>query len=279
VGSEGFPVHAHANLVEEVRELAARLGAGEALARVARELFEELAEPFKGCRKVLCVQPHPDDCEYGAGATLADLADSGVEITYLTLTDGSKGTLDPSVEPRRLAEVRRREQERAAQVIGVSKLIWLDYPDGELPYSAEVRRRILEVIRGERPDVVMSPDPWLAYEAHPDHRHGGLLTLEAVMFSPLPLFDKGSQPHSVKVVVLYYTARPNYFHPVDRTFERKLEALKAHESQFAATWQTLELYLRVLAAAYGGQAGSTYAEAFRVLPTLLLHASALSELV
>lgn len=267
------------SLADEVHELAARLGAHEALVRVARELFEELANPFEGCTRVLCVQPHPDDCEYGAGATLADLADRGVEITYLTLTDGSKGTLDPGMEPRRLAEVRRREQEKAAGIIGVKRLVWLDYPDGELPYGAEVRRRILGVIRGVKPDVVMAPDPWLMYEAHPDHRHGGLLTLEAVMFSPLPLFDRGSQPHSVRTVVLYYTAKPNYLHPVDRTFERKLEALKAHESQFAHTWQTFELYVRVLAAAYGGQAGSKYAEAFRVLPALLLHASALSQLV
>jgi len=268
-----------ASLVEEVRELAARLGAHEALVRVARELFEELANPFEGCRRVLCVQPHPDDCEYGAGATLADLADEGVEITYLTLTDGSRGTLDPGVEPRQLTEVRRREQERAARIIGVKRLVWLDYPDGELPYSAEVRRRILGVVRGERPDVVIAPDPWLMYEAHPDHRLGGLLTLEAVMFSPLPLFDRGSPPHSVKVVMLYYTARPNYIRPVDRTFERKLEALKAHESQFASTWQTFKLYLEVIAAAYGGQVGSRYAEAFRVIPAVLLHASALSQLV
>ncbi|MEM1516407.1 MAG: PIG-L deacetylase family protein [Thermofilum sp.] len=266
-------------IANEVRRLAKVLGAAEALRRITKEIFESLDDPFKGCRRVLCIQPHPDDCEYGAGATLAELADAGVEITYLTLTDGSKGTLDPSMDPRVLAQIRRLEQERAAKVVGVKKLLWLDYLDGELPYSAEVRSKLIEAIRAEKPDVVFAPDPYLLYEAHPDHRVGGLLALEAAMFSPLPLFSRGSQPHEVRAVVLYYTARPNLLKPVDRTFERKLQALKMHESQFSSSWNLFELYLRVVAAAYGAQAGSEYAEAFRVLPTSLLHATALSELV
>ncbi|MEM0318335.1 MAG: PIG-L deacetylase family protein, partial [Candidatus Nezhaarchaeales archaeon] len=134
-------------IANEVRRLAKVLGAAEALRRITKEIFESLDDPFKGCRRVLCIQPHPDDCEYGAGATLAELADAGIEITYLTLTDGSKGTLDPSMDPRVLAQIRRLEQERAAQVVGVKKLLWLDYLDGELPYSAEVRSKLIEAIR------------------------------------------------------------------------------------------------------------------------------------
>lgn len=242
-------------------------------------MFESLEDPFKECKKVLCVQPHPDDCEYGAGATLAELADLGVEVVYLTLTDGGKGTADPGVKPDALARIRKAEQERAARVIGVKKLLWLDYPDGELPYSHEARNKLIEAIRAEKPEVVLAPDPYLLYEAHPDHRVGGLLTLEAVMFAPLPLFSRGSQPHEVRAVVLYYTARPNLLRPVDKTFERKLQALRMHESQFSSSWNLFELYLRVVAAAYGAQAGSEYAEAFRALPASLLHATALSELV
>jgi len=48
---------------------------------------------------------------------------------------------------------------------------------------------------------------------------------------------------------MLYTARPNYICPVDRTSERELEALKAHESQFASTWQTFNAkrFLRPMA--------------------------------
>lgn len=267
------------DLISEVRELSRKLGAARALAAIAGEIFEVGRDPFEDCRRVLCIQPHPDDCEFGAGATLAELADTGIEVVYLTLTDGGKGTTNPSIEPSVLAELRRSEQERAAQVIGVRKLLWLNYPDGELPYSLEVRSRIIEVIRAEKPDVVLAPDPYLLYEAHPDHRVAGLLALEAVMFSPLPLFSRGSRPHSVRAVVLYYTAKPNFLKPVDKTFERKLQALKMHESQFSSNWGLFELFLRVVAAAYGAQVGAEYAEVFRALPTSLLHATELSELV
>lgn len=267
------------SLEDRVRRRVAEVGLAEALSEVARELYPELGEPFEGAVRVLCVQPHPDDCEFGAGGTLADLADRGVEVVYLTLTDGSAGTTDPSVKPDDLALRRRREQEEAASVIGVKRLHWLDYRDTSLPYTPEARERILKVVREEKPDVVMAPDPWLAYEAHPDHRVAGFLASEAVMFAPLPLVAPTAEPHVVALVAYYYTSRPNYFHDVTRTIERKFEALSRHRSQFESTWPVVVDQLKVLAAAYGAVKGVRYAEALRVVPYLLLHASPLGELV
>jgi len=264
---------------QRVRELVSRLGLVQALRELALEAFPEIRAPFEGARKVLCVQPHPDDCEFGAGGTLADLADRGVEVVYLTMTDGSMGASEPSLEPRKLAETRRREQEEAAKVIGVTRIHWLDYPDTQLPYTPEARSRVIRAIREEKPDVVLAPDPWLMYEAHPDHRVTGLLASEAVMFSPLPLVLRDLPPHLVAAVVYYYTARPNYFHDVSRTFARKIEALSKHRSQFEATWPVTVQQLETLAAAFGAAIGSQMAEAFRVIPHTLLHAVPLSEIV
>ena len=61
------------------------------------------------CKSLLCVQPHPDDNEVGAGATIAKLARNGCKITYLTVTDGSKGTDNPEMRGARLAKIRRKE--------------------------------------------------------------------------------------------------------------------------------------------------------------------------
>ncbi|ABL78593.1 PIG-L deacetylase family protein [Thermofilum pendens] len=266
------------SLEDYARKLASELGPEEALRRVAAELFEELKNPFEDAERVLCVGPHPDDCEYGAGGTLAYLARSGKRVVYLILTDGSKGTTSPGVDPRELAEIRRKEQEEAARIIGVEKVIWLGYPDTELPYTPEARNSVIRVIREERPDVVFSPDPWLLYEAHPDHRVGGLLAAEAVMLSPLPLVHVGA-PHAVKRLVFYYTARPNFFQPVDGYVDIKLNALRSHRSQFEENWGLFELYLKTLMAAYGARVGARYAEPLRVLPATLLHATALSEIV
>jgi hypothetical protein len=87
------------------------------------------------CKSLLCIQPHPDDNEVGAGATIAKLARSGCKVTYLTVTDGSKGTDDPGMSTSELAKIRRRETEDAAGLLGVSSLRFLDFEDGSYPES------------------------------------------------------------------------------------------------------------------------------------------------
>jgi len=205
----------------------------------------------------------------------------GKEIVYLTLTDGAMGTRDLSSSPRELAKTRKREQEKAAKVIGVKKLIWFDYRDTELPYSPEVRNRIIGIIRDEKPDIVLAPDPWLLYEAHPDHRNAGLLALEAVFFAPFPHInpEKGLTPHEVPLVGLYYTAKPNYIEDVTDVFDIKLKALKEHRSQFGNNWHQWELYIRTVGMFYGKKIGVMYGEGIKVLPKLLLHVTPFAEVI
>jgi LmbE family N-acetylglucosaminyl deacetylase len=267
------------SLEEEVRLLAQREGPENALRKIALEIFPDISSPFEETSNVLCIQPHPDDCEYGCGATLAYLADKGIKVTYLTLTDGSKGTTNPSITPGELALTRKKEQEEAGQVIGVSKIYWLDYPDGELPYTREAMCRVMEVIRREKPDIVFAPDPWLLYEPHPDHRIGGLLASEASLFSSLPHFCRGTPPHAIKRMIFYYTSKPNYFQPADDLIEKKLQALRKHRSQFEESWQLLELSIRLIMAAYGTKINAKYAEPLRVIPLTIMHATLLSELI
>ena len=262
-----------------VRRMISQKGLEEALRQTAYRICPELETPFEAVERVMCVQPHPDDCEYGAGGLIADLSSRGVRVVYLTLTDGSMGTTDTAISPQNLAEIRRREQEEAASIMGVSKIVWLGYKDTELPYSLEARNQVLRVIREEKPDVVLAPDPWLLYEAHPDHRNAGLLASDAVMFSPLPHVLPAVKPHIIAMIAYYYTARPNYFHDVSNTLDRKLMALSRHRSQFQQVWAVFEEQVKALAAAYGQLAGKAYAEAFRVLPTSLIHATPLSELI
>jgi LmbE family N-acetylglucosaminyl deacetylase len=67
------------------------------------------------CKSLLCIQPHPDDNEVGAGGTIAKLVRQGCQVTYLTVTDGSKGRMIrqlrgnalPKSADRRLSRPRR----------------------------------------------------------------------------------------------------------------------------------------------------------------------------
>ncbi|NPA98592.1 MAG: PIG-L family deacetylase, partial [Crenarchaeota archaeon] len=80
--------------------------------------------------RILCIAPHPDDCEVGVGGLLAKAADRSAETYMLVLTDGSMGTSKPEITRGQLAVKRRKEQEEAAKVLGVKKVYWLDYQDG-----------------------------------------------------------------------------------------------------------------------------------------------------
>ena len=251
---------------------------------IQKLLGVDLDNPFENIRKILCIQPHPDDCELAIGGILAKLSLKGKEIVYLTLTDGAMGTRDLSISPEELSEIRKKEQEKAAKVIGIKKLRWFDYKDTELPYSLEVRNRIISVIREEKPDIVLAPDPWLPYEVHPDHRNAGLLALEAVFFAPFPYInrgdlEKGLAPHEVPLVGLYYTSRPNYIENVTDVFDIKLKALREHRSQFESNWYQWELFVRAVGMFYGKRVGVTYGEGIKVLPKLLLHVTPFAEVI
>ncbi|ASJ05575.1 PIG-L deacetylase family protein [Thermococcus barossii] len=253
--------------------------------RLLKELEFDLSNPFEDVEKVLCIEPHPDDCAIGLGGTIKKLTEGGIEVVYVCMTDGSMGTLDDNLSPHELAMIRRKEEEESASLLGVKKVIWMGYRDTELPYTGEVRRELVKIIRAEKPDAVLAPDPWLPYEGHPDHRVTGFLSIDAVAFSPLPNFAStdgvaGLKPHQVDVFGFYYTARPNYFVDITDLMELKLKAVRAHRSQFTDdVWEKWEPFLRTVALYYGKKAGVKYAEGLRFMPGLFLHITPFAELI
>src|SRR5688572_24506783 len=79
----------------------------------------------------LAIGAHPDDVEFGAGATLAKWADAGCVVHHLICTDGSKGTWDPGQDPAELVATRQIEQRAAAKALGgTGEVAFLGWPDG-----------------------------------------------------------------------------------------------------------------------------------------------------
>lgn len=227
---------------------------------------------------LLVIQPHPDDMEIGAGATIARMAQSGIAVTCLTVTDGSVGTLDPDIKPAVLAKTRRIEAGKSAGILGVKDLLWLDFADGGcLPYE-EVRARITRVIRQVKPAAVMVSDPWLPYEVHSDHIRTGMAAAEAGFLAGMPHFcpadlrDEGLQPHTVDIFAFYYTAYPNTFIDVSETWPLKLRAIECHASQFQPEQaEMFKAFLTLKARNHAEGQGCEIVETFKVLSPLHLH--------
>ncbi len=188
--------------------------------------------------RVLTIGAHPDDAEFGAGATLSRWADSGAEITILVITDGSKGSWNPDEDQDALIARRIDEQRAAADVIGAAHCEHLGYVDGELTYSMELRMEIAQAIRRFTPDIVLTHDPWQRYQLHPDHRAAGLAAIDGVVSArePLALIESGFAAHRPRAILLWSADAPDHAEQVDlRYSSRKVDALLCHSSQGGTT--------------------------------------------
>jgi LmbE family N-acetylglucosaminyl deacetylase len=229
---------------------------------------------------VLAIGAHSDDVEFGCGATLAKWASQGAEVHLLVLTDGSKGTWDPDADLAALVATRRREQEDAAAVLGLARIEFLGFPDGELESGLAERARVCEAIRRTRPDVVLGHDPWKRYRIHPDHRHAGWLLLDGVVAARDRHFfpDQGLAPHRPGRLLLFEAEEVDHLERVERHLDTKIRALLCHRSQWPSTMRIdagapdgdaqLEGFVgrvRAEAAAVGRAAEEGPAEGFKLL--------------
>lgn len=222
---------------------------------------------------VLGVAAHPDDLDFGAAGTMAHFARQGASVHYLILTDGSKGTSDHSLSPEALTRLRHQEQQAALEAVGGSSVQFLDYPDGGLEVTMELKKDIVRVIRSLRPDTVVAMDPTMVYSVarnfinHPDHRAAGQAALDAVFplardhLSFPELYEEGYQPHKVRTVLLTNFDKNDFCVDITATMDQKLAALAAHKSQIADI-EAIRQEITERAQKLGRPAGYPYAECF-----------------
>ena len=202
--------------------------------RAAPTMSSDLEVPTRA----LAIGAHPDDIEFGCGATLAKWASKGCIVNHLVCTDGSKGSWDPTQDRSELVVSRQHEQRAAAKALGATgDVVFLGWPDGELDSSLRQRSEVAYWIRKLRPDVVVGHDPWKRYRLHPDHRHAGLLTVEGIVAARDPHFfpEQELPHHRPNALLLYEADEADHVEEVTGFFETKLAALFAHESQFVST--------------------------------------------
>lgn len=191
--------------------------------------------------RALVVTAHPDDVDFGAAGTVANLTDAGVEVTYCLVTDGQAGGFDDSIPRPEMARIRREEQTKAAAEVGVTDLVFLGHMDGEVQFGMELRHEIARVIRQVRPQVVITQSPLInlgsVYGSHADHVATGQATWAAVYpdarnpYAFPELLTSGLEPW--KVAEIWITLGPDPTDTVDITanLERKIRALRCHVSQ------------------------------------------------
>jgi LmbE family N-acetylglucosaminyl deacetylase len=230
--------------------------------------------------RILVVTAHPDDVDFGAAGSVAVWTSEGSQVTYCVVTDGDAGGFDPTVDRAEIPGIRRAEQTAAAAAVGVTDLVFLGYPDGRLQATLELRRDIARVIRQVRPERVVCPSPerrWdRLFASHPDHLAAGEAALCAVYpdsrnpFAFPELLAEGLEAHVVNEVWVMVAPEADTFVDVTSTFDKKVEALRAHVSQETDRDGLLEDRIRGWLSANAKAAGweeGRYAEAFMAIVT------------
>ncbi|HAM51453.1 MAG TPA: PIG-L family deacetylase [Nitrospiraceae bacterium] len=218
---------------------------------------------------ILVVAAHPDDAEFGASGTVARWVREGKQVVYVVCTSGEKGTSDRTMRPERLAEIREREQEAAAKVLGVREVLFLRLPDQGLEDTPDFRKTIVRAIRTYRPETVVTSDPYRRYIWHRDHRIVGQVTLDAVFpfardYLAYPdLLKEGLEPHKVREMLFFGSEDVNYRSDITTTFGLKVAALRCHESQVKELEiSDLEVWVREWSCSNAEGAECELAEAF-----------------
>jgi LmbE family N-acetylglucosaminyl deacetylase len=231
-------------------------------------------------REALVIVAHPDDAEFGCGGTVAAWVREGWAVSLVICTDAVGGGPDEATdvgpEARRLiAKTRKAEQRAASAILGLRDVIFLDYPDGRLMPTIDLRRDLVRLIRRYRPTrvVCQSPDrvwrPQLSIgRHHPDHLAAGQAVLAALYPAAQnpwdfpELLEEGLLPHKVREIYVMGAPEPNHAVDIAATIDLKIAALRAHESQIAARSTEVEQRLRTWAAENGALYGLAYAEVF-----------------
>lgn len=179
---------------------------------------------------ILAIGVHPDDVELSCAGTLLKHIALGKTAGILDLTRGELGT-------RGSAELRTKEANASAKILGLSVREQLTMPDGFFENNESYQREIIKMIRKYQPEIVLCN---AVSDRHPDHGRAAKLTADACFYSGLIKIETeldGKKQAAWRPKVVYHYIQDHYLKPdfvVDITahFDKKMESVMAFSSQF-----------------------------------------------
>jgi bacillithiol biosynthesis deacetylase BshB1 len=220
---------------------------------------------------LLSIGAHPDDVEVGTGGVLIDQAERGRRCGLVILTQGEMGTGGTP-------EIRAEEVRQAAAILNADIVATFDWGDTRLQDSYEHRLELAAIIRRTRPRVILAPYPRVGHgrrQSHPDHVAAGVIAINAAHLASLKKAALEGEPYRVPRIFHYFLppgVTPNFVVDITPHFERWLEALKAHRSQFLNPEKSKDYIesITAMSRSFGVQAGCTYGQGFHAVEPVLL---------
>ena len=188
-----------------------------------------MAESILFTGSIMVIGAHAGDAENMAAATVLKHTRAGHAATIVHMTLGEAG--HPTMPPDVYAEQRKREVQESARLMG-AQAIWLPYPDGRLPATDEVKFQVCDLIRREKPTVVLTH--WKG-SIHRDHVATYEIVREAIFYAGLPALQRELPAHRVRG--LYFCEnwedmdgwRTDVYLDVTEIWDDYLGVLRSHE--------------------------------------------------
>jgi bacillithiol biosynthesis deacetylase BshB1 len=179
---------------------------------------------------VLAVFSHPDDAELTMAGTLLKLKSLGYRTGVLDMTRGEMGT-------RGTPEIRAKESLEAARVMGLDARLNLEQPDGHITVDEETRQAMVRVLRAQAPKVLFTSH-W--DDSHPDHAATARIVREAARLATMRRYDEKAGLAAIKMPAIAHAVYsrltiPSFIVDVSKFAEGKMNAIRAHASQFYST--------------------------------------------
>ncbi|MFC2160784.1 bacillithiol biosynthesis deacetylase BshB1 [Acidobacteriota bacterium] len=168
---------------------------------------------------------HADDVEIGCSGTILKLGALGHTTGVISLTKGEMAT-------RGTPEIRAKEFQLSAEIMGLSAHKMLDIPDGRIDKTWENKIKIIKEIRAYKPRIVFAPY-WIT--RHPDHEQTSVLVRDSAYLSGLKKIDTDQEPFRPHKVIYYqsrYEFKPSFIVDISNVHEKKMKSILAYKSQF-----------------------------------------------
>lgn len=197
-------------------------------------------------KHLLVILPHPDDESFATAGTICHYKELGYRVTYICLTMGEMGRNlgnPPIANRENLAEIRKRELEKACEVLEIDQLIFYGLRDKTIEFEDEeqLAQRMKATIEELQPSVIISFYP--GYSIHPDHDACG-----AIVYRAVSLIPREKRPLLYMMAItrdcFEKLGKPDVSHYVKKYSEKKLLALKAHKTQMQEVVAVMEMNLK-----------------------------------
>jgi LmbE family N-acetylglucosaminyl deacetylase len=225
--------------------------------------------------RLLVIAAHPWDADRAMAGSVISWVGRGTMARLVCGTSGDGSSSQADADPLELAARRENEQRSAAALAGYDGVTFLHRPEGALLNDLALREQLVRLIRTYRPDAIAVPDPTVLFPEtggvqHVDHREVGLAGADAthpaasaMAFAHL-VSSESLEPHDVKRIYLYWSARVDFIVDIEASLEAKLAVLREHESRLV-DGDGLEGRVRASARRSGALLGLEAAEAFSVV--------------